>query len=116
MRLNTANDKFMITIILPIYRKGSESGTKRIIKEKRIAKQIFEKGPARATMSSPVLRFLKLYGLIMTGFAQPKPTPAKEVMRGMINEPKSSRCLNGFSVSLPCILAVGSPSKRAEYP
>lgn len=114
MRLNTAKERFIATIMLDIYKNGAEMGANRINRENIMARNIFDIGPARATISSPVLRFLKLYGLIMTGFAQPKPIPDKEVMRGTINEPKSSKCFSGFKVSLPCILAVGSPNKRAE--
>ena len=55
----------------------------------------------------PHLGFLKLRGSVETGFAQP--TPANT----MQSVPSRSKWRKGFSDSLPCCLAVGSPSSHA---
>lgn len=78
---------------------------------KIIAKEKFDIGPAKATFNCPYFWSMKLYGLIGTGFAQP--TKKCEFInnrnKGTKKEPTISRCLIGFSVSLPAYLAVGSP-------
>jgi len=54
-----------------------------------------EIGPAIATSNIPFLGSLKFKGLTGTGFAHPKPAI------NIIIVPIGSRCINGFSVSLP---------------
>ena len=51
---------------------------------------------------------LKLFGLVGTGLAQPKPTMM------IINSPMGSMCLIGFKVNLPNLSAVGSPYNLAD--
>ena len=64
-------------------------------------------GPANAVRAMPHLGFLKLRGLVETGFAQP--TPANT----MHNVPSRSKWAKGFSERRPSHLAVGSPSSQA---
>ena len=67
----------------------------------------FAAGPASAVRAMPCFGFLKLRGSVETGFAQP--TPANT----MQSVPSRSKWRKGFSDSLPCCLAVGSPSSHA---
>ena len=59
------------------------------------------------TKKVPFLIFLKLYGLMGTGFAQPKPNNTKLI------KPKTSKWTIGLRDSLPYDLAVLSPSLYA---
>jgi hypothetical protein len=109
--LNMANIKFMITIYTEILMKATDNvpAKERIISPNKIAINKFEAGPAIEIINSPHFLFDTLYGFHCTGFAQPKVKPANVVISGTIKEPKNSRCLKGFRVSLPCNLGVGSP-------
>ena len=60
--------------------------------------------PEIATHLCPFLKFLKLSGLTITGFAQPNPTNKNEI------KPNMSKCLTGLSDSLPVNFGVGSPN------
>lgn len=67
----------------------------------------FERGPTAAMMILSLLGCDKLFGLNVTGFAQPNPAIKMNAM------PSKSKCLSGSSVSLPCDFAVESPSLYA---
>jgi hypothetical protein len=114
-KLNIASTIFIITIYIEIWAKEGEIDpppNRSTIPKTRAIKR-FESGPAIEIRSSPHLLFLTLLGFHSIGRAHPKVNPAKEVIIGMINEPNRSRCFNGFKVSLPCILGVGSPKISA---
>lgn len=74
---------------------------------KRNAEIKFDRGPAKETNILSRLGFLKLSGLIGTGFPHPKCAKIKHIV------PIKSRCAIGFMVSRPCILAVWSPNLSA---
>ncbi len=101
IRLNTANETFILVTPIKnstIYIAICETANKDMIltiKSDKNATIRLEPGPAKATIAIPLLEFLKLYGLICTGFA--KPTPKNS----MQSEPIISRCAKGFKVSLP---------------
>lgn len=86
-----------------------------ITNPKIIAIRKFVAGPATETFNSPHFWSLRLYGLIGTGFAQPKigplPMVANKSSKGRITEPKGSKCFKGFKVNLPACFAVGSPNQ-----
>ena len=67
-------------------------------------------GPARAQSAKPTFLswiFVKLYGLIGTGFAHPNPKNNK------LKDPHKVKCLIGLSESLPSHFAVWSPNRYA---
>jgi hypothetical protein len=76
-------------------------------------------GPAEAEMAMSLLGFLKFIGFIGTGFAYPKTNwPFVNIIsiNGINIVPIGSIWAIGFSVSLPIILAVGSPNLFATKP
>ena len=79
IRLNIAKRKLYIEIILK--NKNKEAGKlKNLIgRAKRMPTMILIPGPAKETLSSPHLLSLRLFGLIGTGFAQPKTGPLPKV-------------------------------------
>ncbi len=79
------------------------------------ASSTFMAGPARATHIIPRLGFSKFAGLTGTGFAHPMPKPCS-MLKMKTKSPRGSRCLMGFMVRRPSILAVGSPSLWATQP
>ena len=114
-KLNKNNETFKPTVTEKKMRikssNNNKSGKKRIESKKSgyEAKAISKllSGPAMETSSTPLLWFLKLPGLIGTGFAQPKRTSAI-----MIN-PTGSKCFKGFRVYLPEYFGVSSPHLTA---
>lgn len=88
-------------------------GKNLIAKLKITAIKKLDKGPAMETLSVPHFWSRKLYGLIGTGFVQPKigPFPAvnKNKKKGTRTEPNGSKCFNGLRVRRPACFAVGSP-------
>ena len=116
-KLNIAHKKLYIVIIPSSSIKGTEAGRLIILinNPKNIAIAKFVAGPEIATFKLPHFWSLKLYGFTGTGFAQPKIGPCPPVANnnksGTITEPNGSKCFNGFSVSLPAYLAVGSPKE-----
>ncbi len=74
---------------------------------KAIALIKFARGPAKDTIAVSLLKFLKLYGLIGTGRAQPIFAIKSIIV------PMGSRCLRGLSVNRPALFAVSSPSLYA---
>ena len=104
--------------MLKIDRTGTGKGRNLMRRPKKRAKRKFDPGPARATLTLSHLASLKLYGLMGTGFAQPK-IKGKIVgaprrigiakISGKIIEPKGSMCGIGFKVRRPAYFAVGSP-------
>ena len=69
--------------------------------------KIFMPIPAKDTIISLALPFLKLNGLTGTGFAQPKPANKNN------KKPNRSKCAKGFRVKRPDNLAVSSPCQVA---
>lgn len=119
-KLKTARKRFSITTILSSSGTRDEekmSGRNLKVRPNRTARAILDAGPARATLAGPYLRSLKFNGLYGTGLAYPnmKP-PRKKERRGSKTEPNISKCFNGFSVSRPRFLAVGSPKEYATAP
>ena len=110
-KLNKNNETFNPTVTEKKMRikssNNNKSGKKRIESKKSgyEAKAISKllSGPAMETSSTPLLWFLKLPGLIGTGFAQPKPTKIK------LKSPKILKCAKGFIVYLPNAFGVISP-------
>ena len=97
---------------------GSESVGKKPslnIIPKTKARNILDSGPAIATIASPHLAFLRLYGLKGTGLAQPKTIgdPDNTNISGKRIEPKRSMCGMGLRVRRPANFAVLSPCKYA---
>ena len=82
---------------------GIASGTKINMPTK--ASKKFERGPANAVNAISCFGYLKLFGLTMTGFAQPN------LKNKMKIKPIGSMCFKGFKVSLPSRFAVLSPSQ-----
>ena len=114
-RLNIARNRFNITTMLNSSGTRDEenmSGRNLKVRPNRTAKEIFDAGPAMATLAGPYFRSLKFSGLYGTGLAYPnmKP-PRKKEMRGSRMEPNISKCFKGFKVSRPRYLAVGSPKE-----
>lgn len=95
-------------------------GIKRMINPKKTATRKLAPGPAKDTFSIPFFGSLKLKGLTGTGFAQPNTGPLPAVIikreRGIIKDPKKSKCFNGFKVKRPLSLAVESPKDKAALP
>jgi hypothetical protein len=118
IKLNIANTIFIITTYTTICIKEAEKELAPYLRTrpKTVAIRRFEIGPAIEIRSSPHLLFFTLFGFHSTGFAQPKVKPAKEVMTGTTNEPKSSKCFRGLRVRRPWSLGVGSPNNSATYP
>lgn len=120
IELNTASKILIITIYSTTSRNDCVIyiEPKRIPNPKTSAIKRFDNGPAAATIAGPHFWFFRLYGLYGTGFAHPKinPVPEKARSAGIITEPKGSICGIGLSVSLPAILAVGSPNFSAAKP
>jgi hypothetical protein len=84
-----------------------------------IDRRIFITGPAAAEMAISLLGFLKFIGFIGTGFAYPKTNcPLVKIISimGISIVPIGSIWAIGFNVSLPIILAVGSPNLFATKP
>ena len=91
---------------------------KRKMSPKKTAIKRFAKIPAPATAIVPNFLFIRLFGLYGTGFAQPNKNGewVKTRNAGKIIEPKISKCLSGFKVSLPAYKAVLSPKRNATKP
>lgn len=85
------------------------------IKERRTARRIFARGPAKDIKAESFLGSFKLKGSTGTGFAQPntKGEPIKMRNRGINTVPYKSAWAIGFRVILPFKRAVGSPSLSA---
>lgn len=101
--------KIIRTIFISIIKyiteaKSAPNGINLKINEKIITAIRFESGPANATLRLSILGFLKLLGLIGTGFPQPKPNNTSEIV------PITSRWTSGFKDKRPLIFAVSSPS------
>jgi len=100
---------------MPGFEIKTASGINRIIRPNTKAIKKFEAGPAKETFISPYFLSEKLWGFTGTGLAHPKSIGLCVInkSKGSMIDPKGSRCLRGFNVSLPSFLAVGSPKVKA---
>lgn len=90
-----------------ILNEEMEDENKTYMTETIIAISAFDNGPAKAILITSILGFLRLFSLNCTGLAHPNPANIN------IIKPRGSICFNGFSVILPCSLAVESPHIKA---
>jgi len=114
-KLKTPKRKLYMEIKLKNIKNVSVKGRNLIKRPKIIPIKKLVAGPAKETFNSPHFWSRKLYGLTGTGLAQPKigPLPPVDIsmIRGIITEPKGSRCFKGFRVKRSEYLAVGSPKE-----
>ena len=97
-------------VTISVKDETSESVNEAIRIAKKIAAAKFAAHPARETKIISLLGFLKLLGLIGTGFAPPITNPIVRYAKiGIIMVMNRSICGRGLSVSLPILCAVGSP-------
>src|ERR1035437_8107843 len=76
---------------------------------------MFDNGPANETIASSRKGLLKFFLFTGTGLAHPiNANPVANEAIGIITVPIRSICFNGLRVSLPCFLAVLSPSILAD--
>lgn len=113
--------KGFITVMLMASGNKAESGImiNLRIRMLKIERSILVIGPAAAEMAISLLGFLKFIGFMGTGFAYPKTNwPLVNIIsiRGISIVPIGSIWARGFNVSLPIILAVGSPNLLATKP
>ena len=79
------------------------------------ARRKLENGPAKETIASSRIWFLKFLLSIGTGLAQPiRAKPEANAARGIMKVPIRSACLKGLRVNLPWFFAVLSPNLEAS--
>lgn len=113
--------KGFITVVLRASGDISARGIRTNLRSNTLIRDssIFVIGPAAAEMAMSLLGFLKFIGFMGTGLAYPKTNwPFVNIMniRGIRIVPIGSIWAIGFNVSLPMILAVGSPNLYATKP